>query len=223
MAITSATRDNPMSGLIRPGLPVIFSNGFEEGAGGDFADWDTQVQSGPNVCTTSVANPRTGGRSLVSGFANLAAYVLKGLSITAREIEADFWLAHIANDSFGENDWVAVMTFEVAPAGFAAVCGYGYSDGNVVPMVRLANMVFSTNFVMTEADIYRNWVARAGFTKSGSYVKLFIDGLLVAQNSRTGDRSGDVIDQFGMGYPTNGGGDFTCSDYIDDLVLRGRV
>ncbi len=208
------------NGIIRPILPTIFSNGFESS---DFSDWDTRVENGGSTCDQSAVNPRTGVRSLVSSWVNQTAYMLEGLSVTAREIEADFWLAHIANDSFGENDWVAVMTFEVAGVSIPAVCGYGYSDGNVVPMVRLANMVYSTNFVMTEADIYRNWVARAGFTKSGSYMKLFIDGLLVAQDSRTGDMSGHATDQFVMGYPTNGGGEFTCSDYIDDLVLRGRV
>ena len=209
------------NGIVRPRLPTIFSNGFEDS---DFTDWDTRVENGTSTCTIVNANPRTGAKSLWSVFADQTAYVLEGLSVTAREIEADFWLAHIANDSFGASDWIGVTVFEVAPAGINAICGYGYSGGNVVPFVRLVGgITLSTNFVMTESDVYRNWVARATFTKSGASLKLFIDGLLVAQHSLTGDRSALAADQFTMGYPTIGGGGFTCSDYIDDLVLRGRV
>lgn len=209
------------NGIIRPILPTIFSNGFESS---DFSDWDTRTENGTSTCNSSLDGPRTGSRSLLSKFVDQTAYMLEGLSLTAREIEADFWLAHIANDSFGASDWIGTMIFEVAPNGLVATCGYGYSGGDVVPMIRIGGTVtLSTNFVMTEADEYRNWVARATFTKSGASLKLFIDGLLVVQDFWAGDRSALAADQFTIGYPTFGGAGFTCSDYIDDLVLRGRV
>ena len=221
MAITAADIGNPESGLIRPGLPVLFSNGFEDS---DFADWDEQVE-GVSTCDQAIAAKRTGAKGLKVDNNYQITYMLKGLAITAREVELDFWLSHQATTQFGGSEWSAVASIETAPATINAVCGYGYDGSSIVPYVRIGSrsVVLSTNFTMTTSDIFRNWVLRAVFTKSYASAKFFIDGLLVASDAVTGDQSAKASDQIALGAPDISPGPFACGDYIDDFIVRGRV